>query len=143
MVMKNKKITEPYIITFPKIGDDNIGFISVCENYKEIPFTINRVFWTYNTPANVTRGNHAHFESEQVLLALNGIIKLTLETINGKTYSFILDTPNKGIYIPIKTWIKMEYLNEATQLVLASTKYDESEYIRDYNKFKQMQAVNG
>ena len=37
----------------------------------------------------------------------------------------------------------MEYLNEATQLVLASTKYDESEYIRDYNKFKQMQAVNG
>ena len=134
--MNNK----PYLIDFPKIGSPELGYISVAEVEKNIPFKILRTFWTYFTPQNITRGRHAHFNTEQVLIALNGIIKVKIEN-NNIIEELILDTPNKGLYIPPSCWHIMEYSHDSVQLVFASTLYDEKDYIRDYSEYKKYYEI--
>jgi hypothetical protein len=70
---------QPYLFEMKKIGSSSIGFISVAEN-KDLPFPIERVYWTYFTPNEVIRGNHAHKSLKQILLAVSGEIKIETET---------------------------------------------------------------
>ena len=132
--MKNKA----RLITFKKLGKPAEGYISVCEQNSDVPFEIKRVFWTYHTPDSVTRGRHTHHDTEMVLIALSGIIEVQLEDLEGNTQQFVLKNPNEGLYIPPYTWHIMEYSHTSVQLVIASTLYDENDYIRDYNDFKSM-----
>ncbi len=128
----------PEIFTFLTIGESAIGYISVSENQKDIPFNVKRVFWAYYTPHHVIRGNHAHFQTEMVLLATSGIIEVETETIEGKKDSFILNQPDQGLFLPKLCWHRMKYSHNAVQLVLASELYDESDYIRDYFDFEKL-----
>ena len=75
--MENK----PRKINFSKIGDAEIGYISVAEKNK-LPFKVKRIYWTYFTPENVKRGGHSHIELEQILIAVSGKIELEIETSN-------------------------------------------------------------
>ncbi len=127
---------QPRLIEFKKIGDSSIGYISVAENQKDIPFKIERVFWTYFTPENVIRGHHAHHKTQQVLIAASGWIKVQTENDNGVKQIFTLDKPNTGLYLPANCWHTMEYSHSSVQLVFASTAYIEADYIRDYSEFK-------
>lgn len=128
----------PYIIEFSKIGSAEIGFISVLEGEKLVPFKTERLFWTYFTPDQITRGRHAHYVTEQVLVAVAGIIRVTLEHPDGKKEQHVLDKPTMGLYVPPNCWHTMEYSHASVQLVFASTKYNEADYIRDYKKFKEV-----
>ncbi|HRE98826.1 MAG TPA: FdtA/QdtA family cupin domain-containing protein [Flavobacteriales bacterium] len=128
----------PHIIDFNQIGDSAIGFISVAESQRKLPFEIKRVFWTYYTPQNVTRGRHAHYVTEQVLIAVAGTIKVSVEIPGAEKLEYLLDSPSKGLYLPPNAWHTMEYSHNAVQLALASTNYDESDYIRDYSDFKTL-----
>lgn len=128
----------PHIIDFNQIGDSAIGFISVAESQRKVPFEIKRVFWTYYTPQNVTRGRHAHYVTEQVLIAVAGTIKVSVEIPGAEKLEYLLDSPSKGLYLPPNAWHTMEYSHNAVQLALASTNYDESDYIRDYSDFKTL-----
>lgn len=125
---------KPYIINFPIIGDQNIGFISLAEK-QNLPFKIKRVYWTYNTPDEIERGGHAHIELEQILVAVCGKIDLTIQTIDGEFYNFILDHPGMGVFIPKKSWRTMKYNFNAVQMCLASMEYSENDYVRDYDEF--------
>jgi hypothetical protein len=129
---------KPHIIQFPKIGNSEIGFISIGEANKIIPFSIERVFWTYFTPQSLSRGRHAHRKTEQVLIAANGIIHVSTELPDGTVQNFVLDNPDIGVYVPPNAWHIMNYSHAAVQLVMASSKYDESDYIRDYDQFKTL-----
>jgi hypothetical protein len=133
--MKKVK-TAPHIIEFKKIGESSIGFISVAEN-KNLPFIINRIYWTYYTPESVVRGRHAHYALEQILVAVAGKITVTTESRNGEIQVFDLDAPNKGLYLPPNYWHTMQYSHSSVQVSLASMEYDESDYIRDYYEFKK------
>jgi len=95
------------------------------------------VFWTYYTPEEVVRGRHAHYKTEQVLIALAGRIIVNIEMPDGEKMIFTLDKPNVGLYVPPHCWHTMQYSHSCVQLVLASSKYDESDYIRKYEDFKQ------
>ena len=90
-------MSKPRIIHLPVIGEQDLGFISVIEN-SGLPFEIKRVYWTYHTPENVERGFHAHYELEQIIVAMNGTITFMLENINGEKSTFILDSPSKGLF---------------------------------------------
>lgn len=131
---------KPRIIKFSRIGRPSIGYISPLENEINIPFKIKRVFYTYFTPQSVVRGKHANRKTVELLIALCGKIIVTTETPDGKPIKYVLDKPNKGLYIPPYNWITMKYSHTAVQLVLASTLYQEKYYIRDYNKFKKIKA---
>ncbi len=128
----NKK---PYLIEFPKIGDPTIGYISVVEFEKLLPFKPERVYWTYYTPESIVRGRHAHHKTEQVLIAVSGTILLHIETIEGDLFTYKLEKPTQGIYIPPLAWHTMQYSHTAVQLIIASSKYDEADYIRSYDEF--------
>lgn len=125
----------PHIIEFPQIGRTEIGFIGVGEANDLIPFDIQRVFWTYYTPESIIRGRHAHLNTEMVLIAVSGRIVVNTEMKPGVIETFVLDKPTMGVYMPPMCWHTMQYSHTAVQVVIASTKYDESDYVRSYDDF--------
>ncbi|MFM7016714.1 MAG: sugar 3,4-ketoisomerase [Bacteroidota bacterium] len=127
---------QPHIITFPKHGESSIGYISVADN-NHLPFKVERIFWTYFTPESVVRGRHAHHQTEQILIAASGRIIVTTEDGAGNIQTFVLDSPEKGVYIPPSVWHTMQYTHSSIQVVLASTRFDEKDYIREYEMFKE------
>lgn len=128
---------KPYIIEFPKIGESILGYISVAEN-KSLPFEIKRIYWTYYTPESVIRGFHAHHETEQILIAVAGKITVITEMPNGTKEEFILDTPERGVYLPKFCWHTMKYTHSSVQMCIANKEYSVKDYIRDYEIFKKL-----
>jgi dTDP-4-dehydrorhamnose 3,5-epimerase-like enzyme len=131
-------MNNPYLIHFPKLGNPSIGYISVAEQTNVLPFTVERIFWTYYTPESIVRGRHAHHKTEQILIAAAGYITVTTELADGTIQSFRLQDPHVGLYVPPHAWHTMQYSHSAVQLVLASTLYDEADYIRDHEQFRQI-----
>jgi dTDP-4-dehydrorhamnose 3,5-epimerase-like enzyme len=125
------------IIDFGCIGTPEIGYISVAECQKGIPFDIKRVFWSYYTPHHVIRGKHAHHQLNQVLIAVAGIITIHTEDRQGNLNSFVLDSPGKGLFVPGRYWHTMKFSHNAVLLSLSSMEYNNEDYIRDYLEFKE------
>lgn len=122
------------LIDIPKVHDER-GFLAVIEK-DVIPFAIKRVYYLYDVPTESRRGGHAHKEQQSLVIALSGSFEVIVD--DGKTKKRImLNKPNQGLYIPTYIWREIEnFSSGAVCLVLASTDYDESEYIRDYTEFK-------
>jgi len=135
---ENINTMEPYIIKINPIGSVDEGQLAVVTTGEEIPFKIKRSFWTYHTPTDVIRGRHAHYETEMILFALVGKITVNLESKEGEILNFEITNPTEGLYIPTMYWHTMTYTEGAVQLVLASTQYEEADYIRDYEKWKSL-----
>ncbi len=130
--------SKPHLIQFKSIGESALGYISVAENTKHIPFDIKRVFWTYYTPESIVRGRHAHRQTEQVLVAVDGRIIVNIESAKGEVEIFVLEKPSVGLYVPPNVWHTMQYSHSAVQMVFASTEYDEKDYIRNYDDFREI-----
>ena len=125
------------IITFPEISDPR-GNLSFIEEKNHIPFEIKRVYYLYDVPIGATRGGHAHTKMEAVIIALSGSFNVKIDD-GFKTKSFFLDGPHYGLYLPPHIWKEIENFSaNSLALILASTFYDESDYIRDYAVFKKM-----
>lgn len=127
----------PYLIEFASIGNDELGYLNIAESLKNIPFNIKRVFWLNGITNEIERGNHAHRETQQVLICLSGSIEFFAEMPDGSEYHFRVDNPNVGIYIPSAAWHRMNYQPGTIQVVLASTIYAESDYFRKYEDFRK------
>ncbi|GAA4833916.1 FdtA/QdtA family cupin domain-containing protein [Algivirga pacifica] len=132
------KYPAPYLIDFPCIGEASIGFISVAEYEQQIPFNIQRVFWTYGTPEHVVRGQHAHYETEEVVIAVAGTIEVRTESPEGVKEHFVLKTPGVGLYLPPHYWRSLHYHYGSVQVVLVSTLYKEEDYIRSYDNYEKV-----
>lgn len=131
----------PEIIDFASKGSSELGFLSIAENLKSIPFEVKRVFWLFDVPENIVRGNHAHKETEQVLICLNGEVEFFGEMPNFQKFNFTINNPSTGIYIPACSWHYMKYKKGTIQLVLASTLYSEDDYFREYDKFNEYYRI--
>src|SRR5438094_6621326 len=108
---------EPRMIFFPKIGNSQQGYISVAEN-ENLPFEVKRIYWTYFTPESVERGGHAHYELEQILVAVAGKIIVTTEMPGEEPKRFILETAYEGIYLPKNCWHVMQYSHNSVQMCI-------------------------
>ena len=124
----------PYIIEFPKIGDSVLGYISVAEK-DNLPFEVKRIYWTYYTPESVGRGGHAHYNLQQILLAVSGKIIVKVEMPDGDKQEFTLEKPHTGLFIPKMTWRTIKYTHNAVQVCIASMAFEESDYIRTYENY--------
>lgn len=122
------------IINFKEFGDDR-GKLVIVEGNESIPFDIKRVFYIYNSDFDVIRGQHANRESEFVLVNVSGTSKVRIS--DGKEEIIVeLNKPYKGVYIPKMIWKDMyEFSSDSVLLVLASTHYDATEYIRNYDEY--------
>jgi UDP-2-acetamido-3-amino-2,3-dideoxy-glucuronate N-acetyltransferase len=123
--------------TFKAVPDLR-GSLSVGEFEREIPFSPKRYFLVYDVPTADTRGEHAHHNCQQFLIAVRGSIHVVVD--NGETREEItLDRPNMGLYLPPLTWgIQYKYSADAMLLVFASDYYDSNDYIRDYGEFVKL-----
>ena len=125
------------IIDLPKIIDKR-GNLSFIEENNHIPFEIKRSFWIYDVPGGEHRGGHAYKETEEFIVALSGSFDVVLDTgAEKKTYH--LNRSYFGLYVPKMVWREMNnFSTNSLALVLSSTNYDEADYIRDYNQFKNL-----
>jgi mannose-6-phosphate isomerase-like protein (cupin superfamily) len=138
--MDMSEYQKAYIVEFPEIGNPHEGYISISEMESSLPIQVKRAFWTYYTPESIVRGRHAHYKTEQILIAVAGRIIVNIEYPDANVETFVLERPNKGLYIPPNVWHTMQYSHNSVQLVYASSVYDEKDYIRSYELFKEVWA---
>lgn len=131
----------PHLVQFSKIGSPSLGYISVGQN-SALPFVIQRVYWTYFTPDSVVRGHHAHHDLEQLIFATSGRIEFVLEGLLGQPLTFVLDSPNVGLYIPRHYWRTIKFSHNAVLMCFASMEYSEEDYIRNYDEFLAMKQMH-
>lgn len=117
------------------------GSLSFAEVDQYLPFTPQRYFLVYDVKSNEIRGEHAHRNIEQFLICVKGSLSVLVDDgFNRKEYE--LNSPGRAIHIPSMIWgVQYKYSEDATLLVLASGKYDASEYIRDYDEFLNLAGV--
>ncbi len=136
-------LSRPGVIEFVPIGDASIGFLTVAALQRDIPYEVRRVFWTYGTPPDVTRGGHAHYRTNTVLVAVSGKIVVSTELVGGASEEFVLDTPCRGLYLPPLCWRTMKYTASAVQIAFESTDYSAEDYIRSLDDFRGMRNPSG
>jgi hypothetical protein len=127
-------VSDCQVIELPKIKNRS-GNLTSIQNSIEIPFDIKRIFYLYDIPGGEDRGAHAHIECHQFLIAGSGSFDILLD--DGKSKKLItLNQPYIGLHIPPGIWAsEVNFSSGSICLVLASHKYDEKDYIRDYKEF--------
>lgn len=122
------------IFQLPKIEDDR-GNLTFLEAQNHVPFDIKRIYLIYDVPGGDARGGHAYKELEEVIVALSGSFDLLLD--DGRSQIKInLNRSYRAVYVPKGFWRKMDnFSTNSLCLVMASTSYDESDYIRNYDDF--------
>jgi dTDP-4-dehydrorhamnose 3,5-epimerase-like enzyme len=122
------------ILQLPKIHN-RAGNITALENNIHLPFDVKRVYYLYDVPAGEERGGHAHRELQQIVVAASGAFDVLLNDGTNKKIVH-LDRPCIGLHIVPGIWRELlNFSSGAVCLVLASHKYDEKDYIRDYRNF--------
>lgn len=122
------------IHNLPNVPDIR-GNLTVGEFEKQIPFNTNRYFLIYDVPTAETRGEHAHIECHQFLIAVKGTVHVVADDGTNRE-EFVLNRPSMGVHLPPMTWgIQYRYSNDAVLLVFASHYYDSADYIRNYDEF--------
>ncbi|WDF62905.1 sugar 3,4-ketoisomerase [Flavobacterium sp. KACC 22763] len=129
---------KPRLITFPKIQDPR-GNLTFLQYSDQIPFKIERTFWTYDVPGGGIRGGHAYYEQKEIIIALSGSFDIIITNIDGSTEKFSLNRSYYGLYLPAKTWRHIEnFSTNSLVLHISSEKFSKEDYIRDFNEFKML-----
>ena len=128
------------LIDLPVISDPR-GDLTFVEGENHVPFPIARVYYLYNVPVDAERGGHAHKRLEQVVFALSGSFRITVD--DGQTrQEFWLRDPRRGLYISRMIWREMNSFSQgAVCMVLASMPYDEGDYIRSPVEFQEIATI--
>ena len=133
--MKVHNMNKVKMLEFQQRGDDR-GHLVIAEGMKDVPFEIKRVFYIYGSSGDVIRGKHANRDSEFVLINVSGTSKVKVKDGEGNEAIYCLNRPHTGIYLPTMVWKEMyDFSIDSVLLVLASTHYEDKEYIRDYDAF--------
>lgn len=124
------------IIEFPKIIDER-GNLSFLEQDKHIPFDVRRSYWIYDVPGGEIRGGHSYYQNEEIIIALSGSFDVILN--DGKDeLRFSLNRSYYGLYVPNRIWRSMEnFSTNSLAFVVASKFYDETDYERNYERYKE------
>ena len=123
------------LIDLPIVHNQS-GKMTVLENNMNIPFDIKRVYYLYDIPMDSERGGHSHYDLQQYIIAASGSFSFLLDDGKNKKEVF-LNHPNKALHIKPGIWREMkDFSSVSICLVLASMKYSEDDYIREYQEFQ-------
>ena len=130
-------LDKPKIINLPKILDER-GNLSIIEENNNIPFDIKRTYWVYDVPGGEIRTGHAYLNNQEFIVALSGSFDVLVD--NGdEVKTFSLNRSYYGLYVPNGVWRQMlNFSTNSLALILASTHFDLSDYIYDYDLFKNI-----
>lgn len=122
------------IIELPKISDPR-GNLTFIEGGRHVPFDIQRVYYLYDVPGGAERGGHAHKALHQLIIAMSGSFDVLIDDGKNKRRVHLSRSYN-GLYICPMIWRELDNFSSGSVcMVLASNKYDESDYYRDYHDF--------
>lgn len=114
-------------------GDDEVN---------ALPFSIAKTLVMYNIAVDDVRGNHGHFETEEIVVALRGGCTVDMDDGKGSVESVRISNPSDALLLYPHIWRTLRHFDEDTMLlVVASLKHDESDYIRDYNTFVRLAST--
>ena len=138
--MKKTTVYDCSIIEMDKHHSD-AGNITVIENTKDVPFEVRRTYYLYDVPGGEERGGHAHKELQQLLVAASGSFDVVLSDGNVKR-TITLNRPYHGLLIVPGIWRELNNFSSGSVcLVLASRKYEEADYIRNYEEYLRYKQV--
>jgi hypothetical protein len=125
------------MVDLPKIHDPR-GNLTFIESGAHVPFAIERVYYLYDVPGGSERGGHAHKQLQQFIVAMSGSFDVVLD--DGKDKKRVhLNRSYNGLYVCPMIWRELDnFSSGAVCMVLASTKYEESDYFRDYSEFMRV-----
>jgi hypothetical protein len=128
------------ILELPKISDPR-GNLTFIESGSQIPFNIQRVYYLYDVPGGSERGGHAHKALHQLIIAMSGSFDVVLD--DGLVKKRIhLNRSYFGLYVCPMMWRELDNFSSGSVcMVLASNKYDEDDYYRDYSKYLLAQGL--
>lgn len=135
--MANQKTVSVFDCSIFTLGknENAQGNLSVVQSNLDIPFDIKRVFYLYDIPGGESRGAHAHKKCHQLLVAVSGSFEVALDDGRNKR-TVLLNRPFYGLHIPPGIWAAEQgFSSGSVCLALASEKYDEGDYIREYEDF--------
>jgi len=132
-----KNISLIRIIDLPPLGDERGSLVAI-EAHKTVPFDVKRIYYIFGTKSGVSRGYHAHRALKQMAICVTGKCRIVLD--NGSRREEVwLDSPTKGLLIGDLVWREMhDFSPDCVLLVLANEHYNPSDYIRNYEDFKEM-----
>lgn len=137
MKLNKNTVFDCAVIDVSKIHN-KAGNITVVENQENIPFDVKRIYYLYDIPGGESRGGHAHYELEQFVVAASGSFDVLLD--DGKNKNRItLNRPNTALHIVPGLWRSIDNFSSGSIcMVLASQRYEEEDYIRDYIEFLKL-----
>ena len=122
------------LISLPKIQDPR-GNLTFIEGGSHVGFDIQRVYYLYDVPGGSSRGGHAHKELHQLIIAMSGSFDVLLDDGHEKK-TFHLNRSYVGLYVCPMIWRELDNFSSGSVcMVLASNRYDEGDYYRDYDQF--------
>jgi hypothetical protein len=125
------------LIDLPQIPDPR-GNLTFIEGRSTIPFPIERAYWIYDVPGGRSRTGHAYYTLDEFVVALSGSLTVTLED-GVRTRRVVLRRSYVGLHVPPMIWRRFEdFSTNGVCLVLASTGYDEGDYVRDQETFLEL-----
>jgi hypothetical protein len=129
-----------HIVSLPKISDPR-GNLTFIEGRNHIPFDIQRVYYLYDVPGGAERGGHAHRGLSQLIIAMSGSFDVVLDDgFEKKRYH--LNRSYSGLYVCPMIWRELDNFSSGSVcMVLASNRYDESDYYRNYDEYLAARGV--
>ena len=122
------------LLDLPKVPN-LLGNLTFIEGDQHIPFAIQRVYYLYDVPGGAERGGHAHRELQQLIIAMSGSFDVVLDDGYQKQ-RFHLNRSYQGLYVRTLIWRELDNFSSGSVcLVLASNRYDEADYYRNYDEF--------
>ena len=116
-------------------GDERGGLIPF-EMDHNAPFEVRRAFYIFDTKPDTLRGAHANRASQFVMVAVAGSCTVHIDNGRGEKSSVTLDRPDLALWLDKMIWKKMvDFSPGAILLVLSNEKYDETEYVRNYEEY--------
>ena len=132
-----KAQAEPHLLELPRVFDHR-GNLSFLQTPDQIPFEVRRAYWIYDVPGGEMRGSHAFRETAEVVIALSGSFEVALHD-GSEEHVFSLNRSYVGVYVPRMLWRTLRnFSTNSLAFILASTDYDENDYIRDFAEFRRL-----
>jgi dTDP-4-dehydrorhamnose 3,5-epimerase-like enzyme len=91
-------------------------------DFSDLGLNPKRVFWVRNVPVGTIRGKHFHKLCNQLLVCMNGRIKVNIWLSDGTSISETLKQ-NSGLFLPVNHFVEYIFLDTNSELLVLADQF--------------------